>query len=823
MDAVITQVLNQLIRIYIEISGAAGSFIYTATKTKYTDWAPYLTDIIAVSAALGALALPISLSVIETTRSRYKSPTLLKIYTEISKTDPQKLNRELFSTLAFTLIIKLFLLLNIIDAKHLVLIAIPLTLIFTSTISKLYQHLKFTYKIMADISGIKNELIEIVIQSTENTNTGYKKSLFKRKKTIPPEIISTLIEIETYELCTDHGKRDIDEEFKKAIYKELRKIPDEGSILFIEQVLSALPRMMAEVETARESDIYQTIAGLYVYIIPKALIKSDQFSSYLSEVIRISRVRERDLPPHAQFCGNGRVFLNCMLEYPNNKTYKILFDHFNELLSNALYKAPGNIPQILSSANSLLFGAERDKNSIQWEFSYRLNILWEYEGNQEIARKIKLAQQKILSPEELEHELTKIQKPKIIKFLESKDSKPNSLTESIATIDKATKTVLRSLAAAEFSDAVEIKTLQSLGTLLETSPETIIKCREEINPAGSSVTNIGRPLVPSSIASCIKAFTLEKYYTGNGSITEVLEFRIIDAIATLLIYELWKDLIFHAPQEKLTDINRKIILPDCTIYDLKSALKRTELLNKSFAKILNNEKISEKLNLLKDHKDTLRIACDLLTAELYKKLDFELGIKIKTQTLDTATTIRFKKEIIESISGEIKRLPLMKRYKVSPCTPQLFSLEQDRECFLADTGIHYDFSQLGFFTLSNLYNSFIVKILNHHKISCTNGLPTPFGENIIITPRAFDTLLNSGFEITNNELTWPGGNYKMPYHIAQTDSDYYFQTYKTEHYLCVDFENSTQGYPVTIFFSDDGNKITQNIQYNFSLAAPYKN
>ncbi|WP_338507996.1 hypothetical protein [Pseudomonas poae] len=78
--------------------------IMTAAQAAITDekssiWATLITDIITVAAALGALALPISLNVIETTRTRYRSPSLLKITSSLSGVDAKRLNQHLFMVL----------------------------------------------------------------------------------------------------------------------------------------------------------------------------------------------------------------------------------------------------------------------------------------------------------------------------------------------------------------------------------------------------------------------------------------------------------------------------------------------------------------------------------------------------------------------------------------------------------------------------------------------------------------------------------------------------------------------------------------------------
>jgi hypothetical protein len=153
---------------FLAISSGSSYVLDRAIETKPNDWASILTDVIAVSAALGALALPISLNVIEATRSRYKSPSLLMIYHRISNVDPQKLNRSLFAFLSFALLFKMVFLSNYVPHQYLIPPLLAALLIFSTVISDLYQHLHFTYKLMSDISKIKDELISAICIGTNS-------------------------------------------------------------------------------------------------------------------------------------------------------------------------------------------------------------------------------------------------------------------------------------------------------------------------------------------------------------------------------------------------------------------------------------------------------------------------------------------------------------------------------------------------------------------------------------------------------------------------------------------------------------------------------
>lgn len=73
------QIAQWLISLYQSIKVGSADLIYTISRDDISKWNDILTNIIGVSAAVGALALPIAINVIESTLIRYKSSTLVKL------------------------------------------------------------------------------------------------------------------------------------------------------------------------------------------------------------------------------------------------------------------------------------------------------------------------------------------------------------------------------------------------------------------------------------------------------------------------------------------------------------------------------------------------------------------------------------------------------------------------------------------------------------------------------------------------------------------------------------------------------------------------
>ena len=809
-------------QLYLTVGDASGQLLGLAMQTKPTDWAPLLTDVIAISAGLGALALPLSLSVIEATRSRYKSPTLLSIYTEISRTDPQKINRSLFSVLVFALLLKLVLLANMVSFVLIVPVLFGLVVFSCATAAELYRHLSFTYKLMSDIGSVSDLLMMSLEQSLPgNSDKGsrYKvKRFLGRRKKYQPLVTAALIEIETYEICSAASKRDVSDRIRSMLFYHLDKLEVNESVVFMQDVLEALPRMMSEVETSRELDVYQRISGLYLYLVSKAVMASSDFSCHLDEAERISRFREKSLPHYGQFCSNGRIFLDCILSKPGKEAYEQFFRHFSRLLRNALDNNPENIPQILSNANNLLFGSGYDDDN-SYALPQKINALWGYEGNKYIAKDIKDCIDGKLELDELRFKLFGEHEAGILKYINREpDLAQVNIEEIKSSIGEVFEEILNGLVARQVAESMEVETLKILGLLLEKSPEVIIKCREFINPAGASSINIGRPLVPSSLNACVKALVHEKYYKNRFGPGELLEFKLVDAIGMLIVYELWKTFIFQdAPPTEATYL-QQVDIPSCTIRELKGATDRIATLDKSFKKILRDKRVFEKLSLLDVNAERLSGICDSLCAELRERLLEATEKQIKSQRIDPGAIERFKLAMLSDWEGLTESLPLFKRLKVSNCESYKFTSQYPRYAFLEDTDTHFVFRGYGRRCLQYYHDHLVFKVLERNQLSVSAALPIPVGRLILLTYKALKDLENYGFKMRDRNLVWPDNANVRPLYIVRSEASLYYQVMRDECLLNVSYESSTEGYPITIQLEEKELIVEASLVFNFSLA-----
>ncbi|WP_141766123.1 MULTISPECIES: hypothetical protein [unclassified Pseudomonas] len=819
--------------LFLAISRGSSYLLEKATKTAYTDWTSILTDIIAVSAALGALALPISLNVIEATRNRYRSPSLLMIYHRISEVDPQKLNRSLFSFLSFAILFKLIFLSNYIETQYLIPPLLAATLLFTGTISDLFRHLHFTYKLMSDISEIKSELIDAICLGTNSPSIVIDKKSelkhpikltrnffyirkIKRLSKSPESLIPTVLEIEAYELVSDHSKIQIDQRIQSLAYEHLKRLPAEESKLFLTQLLNSTPRLLAEIENTRELDVYQEAAGLYLYILPRALFKCEKFSQHFFEAERIARYREKALPPYGRFFRNGRIFLNCFLDKGSIFVYRALFAHFKSLAWNAVYTMPDDFPSLIEHANQMVSWSFRDQGQ-GWNLPQAVPELWSYPKIRELASDVDNNYSGIITYEKLKENFDTIYVPEMNVYL-AENCHPSELLEKQQKLESTLISLWNEVGLKEISNGMEIETLNMLGVILATSPEIFIDCRELKNPAGAGAINVGGSPVPSSIESCVKALVHEKNFAERFHSNDTLEFKIVDAIGALIIYELWRTRIFEAPGRARETTTQPIPIPNAKIRELKAASKRAVTLENSFNKTLSNKAFTDRIGLLKDQVEELKAICKDFSVELKNSLEVSVERAITKQPLSKNELDRFLSEFFKDIETHKQEVPLLAYIRLADPKPYSITVPYPREAFLENTDIHYVFNGLGR-TLTNYHDWMCAQILFRTSSSIETSSPAPFGELILISKNGKSELENMGFSFHGDSLHWPQNRYKSKYHFINIDQNKYFQLSRQDHpvNVAIKYKNT----PITIEMTEENGKVIHKISYYIALHQSY--
>lgn len=400
-------------------------------------------------------------------------------------------------------------------------------------------------------------------------------------------------------------------------------------------------------------------------------------------------------------------------------------------------------------------------------------------------------------------------------FLSDSITDKEILENKTKTLKTKLNEILENLGINELDRAITLETLRILARISESHPDIIVKCRELKNPAGASYINIGRSLVPSSIPQCTNTLVKSMNFVSDFGFGSILEYKVVEAIAVLVIYEIWKKTIFGGSGQEF-DVTSEVTIPTATIAELKSAKSRTIILNKSFLKLLRNTKLIDSLSLSSTDIESLTLQCGEFCATTTIKLEQEITLKLKTQPLDPQTLTRFKSEHLSEIRNSIEDLPLFKKIKIGSVKPITFKLEYPREAFLSGTDTHYIFNGADSIA-KNLHFKLACEILERSDMNITTSLPTYNGQLIIISRNGLLEILKQGFTTESNQLIWPTLA-KQRLYVVDANNLSYYQQMNGEALLQASYAEGTDGLPISIEYFEENGFVIHRIKF---YVAPY--
>lgn len=817
------QALESIINSVISTANAA------VTEDKGAIWATLVTDIITIAAALGALALPISLNVIETTRTRYKSPSLLKITPLLSGIDAKTLNKHLFIILAIALLAKILISTRLFNLTTLTPYLCGLTIWFGYIINQVYRHLRFTYTFMSNIETIHEQIYQCILKyatasffSNEETEATRRK-LKKNKKTnnniIIADSITAFIELESYFLCTTPIKTDLDSRLREISYKAVKRLESDEANKFTRHLLASLPNVLAAVEISREVDVYQSIAGFYLRMAMVAILAKDEYRSQIGVIERIARFRENKLPSYGRYCRNGRLFLSFAYEAkPEKEAYQILQSHFESLIETSIREQPENIPELLNNIRQVIQFKDNN-NKGAWDIPERVTELWEYTSMPELDRDIVETYSGRLSATELNKRINEKFKPEIRDLIEKKFSETLIIEEKLNAANQAIDKIWQDIALNRFSSDVETATLRAMATLLALNPEIFIECRELRNPAGSSSFNVGHSPVPSSLGECVEAFLSASNFSDFHTVrNDLQEYKVVDAIGALMIYEFWSIFILGASGATIKPVMTTPVIPSSQLRELKSASLRVPLLKTSLLKALINTRFIERLGILPEQISVLQDYagqfCELLSNTLKEKTKSQ----ITNQKLDPTSLERFKLEVTEKLGTSIQKYMLFNRITIGEVTPVVSNISLPREAFLSGNDTYYVFDTYGFNFAQEIHNWLSAQILFHNERSesAEFTLPTRNAEWMICSSSALKKFLSAGFTTSGRKIKWPDGKGSMRYFEINCAGYGYYMVMPNESLITASYAHQENKLPINISYTDNGESINFKIEYYIS-------
>lgn len=804
------------------------------TEEKSAIWATLITDVITIAAALGALALPMSLNVIDATRTRYRSPSLLKIISSLSGVDAKKLNRHLFLVLATSLIAKFLVSVRFFALIEFVPFLFALTVWFGFVMYQVYRHLKFTYTFMSSIEAVHERLYRSINRfarlSFLQSSVGFNcfsliwlriRKLFNNENSVRHKI-AALMELESYLLCTDSSKVDLDDRIKDMSLKAFDILGNYEADEYARQLLASLPSLLAEIEVSRETDVYQKITGFYLHLSMQAILSKEEYRSQIGVIERIARFREDKLPAYGRFCRNGRLFLSfANKQKTSNEAYTYLQDHFIFLIENSVREQPENIPELLRNVRRVVqFKSHYHEGG--WDLPEEVSELWGYPCMGEFDKDVADTYAGRTTVNDLNQKIKSKYRPEIQDYLNIKVSDKALIKEKFDAVDMEFDKCRKGIALKEFSREIEVAALRALATLLSTHPEIVIQCRELRNPAGSSSFNIGHSPVPTSLGECVGAFLSAKSYGDYyGFRSDLQDYKIVDAIGALIVYELWSTYVLGATGATIKPEMLAPVIPNGLISELKAASQRVPLLEVALLKALANDRFIERLGVLPGQISSLKVYasdfCKLLGAAL------EQGIKsqVASQSLDASALDRFKYEFTEEFGSSMAAYPLFKRVALAKVKPVVSHINLRRESLLSGTDTHYVFNNYGSSSAREVHDWLSAQILFHNRrTECSETtLPTRKAEWIICSSRALEKFLSVGFTVSGLHITWPDGKGSVRFYEVNCDSSGYFLVLPDECLLSVNYEHLENGLPLAISFIDKREGVGVDVKIEYFVTA----
>lgn len=762
---------------------------------------PFVAAMLSVYVALVAIALPISLSVNEMARKRYKSSALLKELETISGVKPHCLNKHLFLAIATCLCICSFWGLKN-DIGYYFLTAIFLIFVWSFFILyKTYSHLKATYQLVSAPLKIRNKLLA---------------SLKENRKLSCPDIkskVSALMAIETHELTYDYEKKEIDEAIKEMLYESLDQLKDASARCFVDSMLESMAVMMAAVITTRDSSVYCNIANLYSHTLADAFSKEKDFKKYFDEHLLVAAKREFNSPKSSYPCGSGGIFLFLANQKLPSERYDAILQHFGYLARMCIEHKPDVFPSLIDNLRELiLYDDDRPLSDYVWALPNEpeWSCLWGYPELDKLANKVNLFNQENFS-QEIEEEF----KPSLSTFLEKK-SKIKS-TDIPDRVKEFFSNLLEKIKRQQSIFQLKKDVLHYLAHLWCKAPTELIRCRELINPAGDKTFNVSKTPVPSSIDDCLSAFLEEKNFSNLFLFGTPLERQIVEVIAALFVYEILAPQTTGAELQCIECDLIKNALSGRTIAALREAEQRVAILDKSFAVILANQIYLEKLRLVPGQKDSLEDVIKKLISDLASVLESEIDSKLKTQKLDDDLLARFKAVIIASAKQEWSKLPLFRDIPAADAIePFTYRWTCLRESFLARTGSSDSYES----DLAKQYHDELCRKIMRHKFdsltSLSNYLPLYGSGVLIVDYKTLFELRKIGFkfEEATRILTWPEPSKgSMLVYTLKADMPVYFTLRDDETLVKKSNSVDTDGLPIDISYEEKDRKIIHKIAF----------
>ncbi|WP_210441645.1 hypothetical protein [Vibrio crassostreae] len=777
------------------------------------------THLIAVLTAFSAFTMPIALEVINRVKSRYRSAYYMDSLEEIMGFRIRSLFGQLIlmliSLLLFSLIVSAFS-----DEQFPAKYVLPVELlffIFTSVLLvKEFHFIKTIFLATRSDELVTNYLIDKI-------ETGADKEAHYGKE------VDLLVQIGCYNIEhteTPLGEKSIDKrlfDFIESAYKSESKHVNIGTI---EDLLIGLASMLTAVRNVnnREKYVYlQREYGKHLIHFYDHQKDGDERFSRIMEKLYEESINELYSDHYwllkADFLISVRTW-----DITNPYTLRIIDRHIRNLIDFLARKKPGLIVDVLDNyRNFNNFDSYLDSNI------YNLSDLGgEYSPLyfDDIHNFTKKHDELLMTnPQEYAGELMLLIDKVIQEKRERLKASPEKYQQLIKDSAEFEKEIMHELIKKIGNHYSERSAQEAIRTLaLYTEWHSILDCYNSISPASSRIIRVGHKLLTENINNYIDELGKSEY-VGMFE-REGLNHAYLKAVPILIMLSLynWRQRNLNASiEDAVKGLVASLNLQERTISKAK-AIEADMKKVIYYAGSSNYSKSFCSYFGIEHEQEAFKGASIKLLQEIESFAKNEQDTLKRTQPLSDAIKLRFEEELKDDASRLIKDYPLFHNYQVTHLKQtnfQRFIVEDARDAFLDNTGVHHSFnglsrvgfihSQLAFTLISTKGNT--IPSLQLSKLSPS--------EILFITPKDWEAatstldlskigIINKNFVFTEEPL--------HKFYIHDTNNP---QSYVTLYNPESKEEKATaeQVYAdsLEIEFIDEENKVTVNLDYHIYL------
>lgn len=756
---------------------------------------------VPILAALAALAIPLSISVVQSSYAQYSSYDVPVSFLKISKSEPKRVSSFLFFSLAFAFFAWLFMENHKSGGLFAWIVFLSTFVLFFFSLYKSWKQLDRAYKL---VSG-SSDLVPC-----------YKKFISKSKnfRTSPSLVKDSVISafhigvfVGDDEVEIESGKRVLNDEYVRHVSLE----NNPNSRMFLLFYIQGYFSVLCSAKDKRNFNLYNKLVGGFSYrlhnLVHMGVVTSQDYIYFVNFLVE----SESEMPDRFRYFSKGRSFVdNFFLNVPANiKAVEVVAESYEIVCHKVSGFADGDFYSVYQSILSNYSLMSDHYRSEVLAFGVGANA-WE-NGRSALV----VVDQYIESGGEEFEWIDLLKKhfeveKSIFKLDENVDS------------EKRLKDVIVSVFRARLRSRISHALLKVLSRMISSDESIYVKCRNIKNPPDTSVIELGESPLPSNISdiySHLKALSfldemdLPFFHYSRKNLCILYSFAFV--------YEAWALLKKYGEVDEAVKVAG---LPDqahvTSLRDVNKLLSCSAFIKDEVQVFLAKGEIHFS-DVFSTHPKFHGLVSQFF--EEYWGMVFSWAESLKKDILENSRFSseigkRYFREIEDYFVSRFKRARSLEFSFKTSLGPYFQSIEYSRESFIDEGDVHSIFSNDGQ-AFSLVYEHLLCGILIKRGVSVSKAAPcfTANTQYLVLGRQALSYLIDNGFCLDRDgpALVDPSGVRKIEFEVAG-GSERFLSVFSGEALLKADYSFSNiDGFPVRVKFYDNRKRI--NVVYEVYL------